>query len=542
MPPGGDLPLLSEVHLRRLTSLRLVRLLDALADGPLSVADAKRIARQGVDATGLLRSVHGVLIDLDIDAARVAPLVRWPELRSDLAIRRLLAEGMPCSHIRGILAAHIAGPVTGIRHLARITGMDRTAARAVHACLADLDLLSVGAPELAFDHPQARRDSGSARAIRESSHSQPGAIPELPHPQPGRIPESTHPGSRARVHLKDIKDKKERKRDPSPSIPLPSLLNPEPDHPDVPEPIAVLAEHGVEPEVAAGLLAWHPIEVELLTAGPHRAAIGTTARALLVQAGVYDKVARRCWSRRPGRTLEVCAMLNTLLNRPEVYGVDFEVGAGLFVHLIEADDTDFLPRVRALRRLEEPPHAAAARRAPASDPPPAEVQADSPGPPRETEPDGLRAEPDDPARRAWRTARSALALQLTVAEYDTLVEPCRFLSCEDGELRLLVPNSVARDLLGHRLRPWLKEHLAQQLGAYVDVHLILDAAAPPEPVPDIKGRLIAAGVYEHVAAQLVRDYGPAVCRAELDRHVHGAQAGGLLVQAIRARGNRDRRA
>ena len=153
------------------------------------------------------------------------------------------------------------------------------------------------------------------------------------------------------------------------------------------------------------------------------------------------------------------------------------------------------------------------------------------------------AEPDaaNPARQAWRRARAALALQLTSSEYDVLVEPVRFHSFEDGELKLLVPNSVARDLLGNRLRPWLKEHLAQLLGEYVDVHLVLDTNAPLEPVPDVTESLVAAGVYRSVAVRLVRDYGPDVCRAELDRHAHIEGGGGLVVESIRAAGDALRR-
>ena len=176
-PTGGDLPTLSEVHLRQLTSLPLLRLLDTLQDGPISLADAKRSARGGVDVAGLLRSVHGVLIDLDVEAARVAPLVRWPDLPPSLRVRRLLAEGVSTSQIRAILAAHVAGAVTGIRHLARLTGMNRTAAKAAHACLVDLDLLSVGAPELAFDQ---RPPGGS---IRESGRPPGGSIRESGRPR-----------------------------------------------------------------------------------------------------------------------------------------------------------------------------------------------------------------------------------------------------------------------------------------------------------------------------------------------------------------------
>ena len=145
--PPGDIAVLTVDHLHRLTSLPLIRLLDALQDGPISLADAKRIARGSSKAADLLHSVHGVLIDLDVDAARVAPLVGWPELPPDLRVRRLLAEGVSTSHIRGILAAHIAGPITGIGHLARLTGMSRHTARDAHACLEDLNLLSIDAPD-----------------------------------------------------------------------------------------------------------------------------------------------------------------------------------------------------------------------------------------------------------------------------------------------------------------------------------------------------------------------------------------------------------
>ena len=96
------------------------------------------------------------------------------------------------------------------------------------------------------------------------------------------------------------------------------------------------------------------------------------------------------------------------------------------------------------------------------------------------------------ARQAWQRAQAALALQLTTSEYDTLVGPCRFFSYEDGELKLLVPNSVARDLLGNRLRPWLKEHLAQLLGEYVDVHLILDTTPPDTTAPATPLELLAS--------------------------------------------------
>ena len=96
------------------------------------------------------------------------------------------------------------------------------------------------------------------------------------------------------------------------------------------------------------------------------------------------------------------------------------------------------------------------------------------------------------AQQAWQRAQAALALQLTASEYDTLIGPCRFFSYEDGELKLLVPNSVARDMLGNRLRPWLKEHLAQLLGEYVDVHLILDTAVPDAAAPATPLELLAA--------------------------------------------------
>lgn len=146
--PPRDIPVLTVHHLHGLTSRPLFRLLDALAAGPLSLPAAKRIARKGrLNATDLLCSVHGVLIDLDVDTARVAPLVQWPDLPPDLRVHRLLAEGVTTSHIRAILAAHIAGPITGIRHLSRITGMSYHTARDAHACLADLGLLAANAPE-----------------------------------------------------------------------------------------------------------------------------------------------------------------------------------------------------------------------------------------------------------------------------------------------------------------------------------------------------------------------------------------------------------
>lgn len=145
--PHGSIPVLTIDHLRRLTSVPLIRLLDTLQGGPIGLADAKRIARRSANVVGLLSSVHGVLIDLDVEAARVAPLVGWPDLPSSLRVRQLLAKGVSSSHIRAILAAHIAGPITSIRHLSRVTGMDRDVAREAHAYLADLDLLSVAAPE-----------------------------------------------------------------------------------------------------------------------------------------------------------------------------------------------------------------------------------------------------------------------------------------------------------------------------------------------------------------------------------------------------------
>ena len=234
-------------------------------------------------------------------------------------------------------------------------------------------------------------------------------------------------------------------------------------------------------------------------------------------------------------------MLPTLINRPEIYGVDIKAGPGLWANLIEVDEHDFLPRVRKVRRTQDPPHAAAARGRDAN-PLPADEETDNPDPTGEAKPERILAEADadNSARQAWQRAQGALALQLTAREYDTLVGPCRFLSCEDGELKLLVPNSVARDLLGNRLRPWLKEHLAQRLGEYVDVHLILDTGAPSTPMPDLAQRLVAAGVFPRLAGQLVRDYGADVCLAELHRldevrrHTHIEQPGAWLVGAIRA--------
>ena len=146
-----------------------------------------------------------------------------------------------------------------------------------------------------------------------------------------------------------------------------------------------------------------------------------------------------------------------------------------------------------------------------------------------------------PQESAWLTAQAALALQLTAHEYDTLVAPCRFLACEDGELRVLVPNTVSRDLLGNRLRPWLKENLARQLGEYVDVRLLLDAGAPPEPAADpadVLRRLKAYQVHDPIAQRLVREPGVECCLrhlAALDRLMRiqpPARPGGWLVRAI----------
>ena len=148
------------------------------------------------------------------------------------------------------------------------------------------------------------------------------------------------------------------------------------------------------------------------------------------------------------------------------------------------------------------------------------------------------------ARQAWQRAQAALALQLTTGEYDTLVGPCRFFSYENGELKLLAPNSVARDLLGNRLRPWLKEHLAQLLGTYVDIHIILDATAPAESpdTPDtpelVRADLVAAGVWTDIAHRLVRDHGMEACRRQLialeslQRAVIIEKPGGWLTRAI----------
>ena len=145
------------------------------------------------------------------------------------------------------------------------------------------------------------------------------------------------------------------------------------------------------------------------------------------------------------------------------------------------------------------------------------------------------------ARQAWQRAQAALALQLTTAESDALIQPVRFLGFEDGDLSVLAPDTVSRDLLTNRLRAWLKEHLAQLLGAYVDIHVVLDASAPEEP-PDSPERverdLVAAGVWEDVAARLVRDHGIEACRNQLaalkslQRAVNIARPGGWLTRAI----------
>lgn len=87
------------------------------------------------------------------------------------------------------------------------------------------------------------------------------------------------------------------------------------------------------------------------------------------------------------------------------------------------------------------------------------------------------------AQLAWQRAQVALTLQLTASGYDTLVGPCRFFSYGNGALKLLAPNSVARDLLRNRLSPWLKGPLVQLLDGYVDVHLIQDTAVPATAVP-----------------------------------------------------------
>lgn len=154
---------------------------------------------------------------------------------------------------------------------------------------------------------------------------------------------------------------------------------------------------------------------------------------------------------------------------------------------------------------------------------------------------GTRSESDPRFKEAWAHAQAALALQLTAAEYDTLVDPVRVHSGADGELQLLVPNSVARDLLGNRLRPWLKEHLAQLLGEYVDVHLILDtgAAAVVEPKPDLIEAIVAVGVWRHTAERLLREAGPELCRRQLEAlehyrsHSHIRNEAGWFVRSVR---------
>lgn len=120
------------------------------------------------------------------------------------------------------------------------------------------------------------------------------------------------------------------------------------------------------------------------------------------------------------------------------------------------------------------------------------------------------------AREAWAHAQQALSLQLTSSEYSQFVASTTFVSAVPGELTLHVSNSVARDLLGNRLRPWLKEHLAQQLGEYVDVHLILgSASAAPVPELPIADALEAAGMWEDLAADIAERHGEGPCRQGL---------------------------
>ena len=145
--------------------------------------------------------------------------------------------------------------------------------------------------------------------------------------------------------------------------------------------------------------------------------------------------------------------------------------------------------------------------------------------------------PGDPAssnnvRQAWQRAQAALALQLTTSEYDALVGPCRFMAYEAGELTLMVPNSVSRDLMGNRLRPWLKEHLAQLLGEYVDIHILLDESAAPEVPPDtpadLKTEMVKAGIYPLLAARYAAAGPLQAIRAELTRFRDDVRSGALL--------------